>query len=168
MEFGGKSVTVEAKTADGWAAYVEASSRVQVMHRLGFTQSEMIDEGKAEGLSVSEEKLNALDADEMHDLRRAFSLNPNLAEKCAAEHLPDEHAQAVKSRPAPSGHDPQWSGPDSTGSDGYPAPRHASRPMSMMRACRSSLSVSIGSHSARSVVPSTSRVPNEPPVIRAW
>lgn len=64
-EFDGKSVTVAAKTADGWGAYVEASSRVQVMERLGFTQSEKIDEGKAEGFSVpvSEEKLNDLDAD---------------------------------------------------------------------------------------------------------
>src|SRR5699024_10877511 len=30
-EFDGKSVTVAAKTSEGWGAYVEASSRVQVM-----------------------------------------------------------------------------------------------------------------------------------------
>ncbi|HJA60256.1 MULTISPECIES: iron-siderophore ABC transporter substrate-binding protein [unclassified Brevibacterium] len=64
-EFDGKSVTVAAKTSEGWGAYVEASSRVQVMERLGFTQSSKIDESKAEGFSVpvSEENLETLDAD---------------------------------------------------------------------------------------------------------
>jgi iron complex transport system substrate-binding protein len=64
-EFEGKSVTVAAKTSEGWGAYVEASSRVQVMERLGFTQSSKIDESKAEGFSVpvSEENLETLDAD---------------------------------------------------------------------------------------------------------
>ena len=64
-EFDGKSVTVAAKTSEGWGAYVEASSRVQVMERLGFTQSSTIDESKAEGFSVpvSEENLETLDAD---------------------------------------------------------------------------------------------------------
>ena len=64
-EFDGKSVTVAAKTSEGWGAYVEESSRVQVMERLGFTQSSKIDESKAEGFSVpvSEETLETLDAD---------------------------------------------------------------------------------------------------------
>ena len=64
-EFDGKSVTVAAKTSEGWGAYVEASSRVQVMERFGFTQSLKIDESKAEGFSVpvSEENLETLDAD---------------------------------------------------------------------------------------------------------
>ena len=64
-EFDGKSVTVAAKTSEGWGAYVEASSRVQVMERFGFTQSSKIDESKAEGFSVpvSEENLETLDAD---------------------------------------------------------------------------------------------------------
>ena len=64
-EFDGKSVTVAAKTSEGWGAYVEESSRVQVMERLGFTQSSKIDESKAEGFSVpvSEENLETLDAD---------------------------------------------------------------------------------------------------------
>src|SRR5699024_12254943 len=64
-EFDGKSVTVAAKTSEGWGAYVEASSRVQVMERFGFTQSSKIDESEAEGFSVpvSEENLETLDAD---------------------------------------------------------------------------------------------------------
>ncbi|MGO1311606.1 MAG: ABC transporter substrate-binding protein [Brevibacterium sp.] len=64
-EFDGKSVTVAAKTADGWGAYVEESGRVQVMKQLGFKQSETIAAQKAEGFSVpiSEEKLSDLDAD---------------------------------------------------------------------------------------------------------
>ena len=64
-EFDGKSVTVAAKTSEGWGAYVEASSRVQVMERFGFTQSLKIDESKAEGFSVpvSEENLETMDAD---------------------------------------------------------------------------------------------------------
>ncbi|WP_181275426.1 ABC transporter substrate-binding protein [Brevibacterium oceani] len=64
-EFKGKTATVAAKTADGWGAYVEASSRVQVMERLGFKQSPNVDESKAEGFSVpvSEENLKTLDAD---------------------------------------------------------------------------------------------------------
>ena len=64
-EFQDKSVTVAAKTADGWAAYVEESGRVQVMKQLGFKQSETIAGMKAEGFSVpiSEENLDQLDAD---------------------------------------------------------------------------------------------------------
>lgn len=64
-EFDGKSVTVAAKTADGWGAYVEESGRVQVMEQLGFKQSETIAGMKADGFSVpiSEENLDELDAD---------------------------------------------------------------------------------------------------------
>ena len=64
-EFQDKSVTVAAKTADGWAAYVEESGRVQVMKQLGFKQSETIAGTKPEGFSVpiSEENLDQLEAD---------------------------------------------------------------------------------------------------------
>lgn len=64
-EFKDKSVTVAAKTSEGWGAYVEESGRVQVMEQLGFKQSETIAGMKAEGFSVpvSEENLDQLDAD---------------------------------------------------------------------------------------------------------
>jgi iron complex transport system substrate-binding protein len=64
-EFKDKTATVAAKTAEGWGAYVEKSSRVEVMERLGFKQSPKIDESKAEGFSVpvSAENLKTLDAD---------------------------------------------------------------------------------------------------------
>ncbi len=64
-EFQDKSVTVAAKTSEGWGAYVEESGRVQVMEQLGFRQSETIAGMKAEGFSVpiSEENLDQLDAD---------------------------------------------------------------------------------------------------------
>ena len=124
-EFDGKSVTVAAKTSEGWGAYVEASSRVQ---------SSKIDESKAEGFSVpvSEENLETLDADvlltfpiyipdadvtddeayqripavedgrslvftdDMDELRKAFSLNSILSAKYAAENLPEKLAKIVK------------------------------------------------------------------------
>lgn len=64
-EFQGKTVTVAAKTSEGWGAYVKGTERVQFMENLGFTQSPKIDALKAEGFSapVSEEKLGDLDAD---------------------------------------------------------------------------------------------------------
>ncbi len=64
-EFKDKSVTVAAKTSEGWGAYVEESGRVQVMKQLGFKQSETIAGMKADGFSVpiSEENLDQLDAD---------------------------------------------------------------------------------------------------------
>ena len=64
-EFDGKSVTVAAKTSEGWGAYVEGSERVQFMQQLGFEQSEKVVALKPEGFTapVSEEKLGDLDAD---------------------------------------------------------------------------------------------------------
>jgi iron complex transport system substrate-binding protein len=64
-EFKDKSVTVAAKTADGWGAYVEESARVQFMEQLGFKQSKKVAAMKGDGFSVpvSEEKLDDLDAD---------------------------------------------------------------------------------------------------------
>lgn len=64
-EFDGKSVSVAAKTSEGWGAYVEGSERVQFMEQLGFKQSEKVAALKATGFTatVSEEKLDDLDAD---------------------------------------------------------------------------------------------------------
>ncbi|MEW1987966.1 iron-siderophore ABC transporter substrate-binding protein [Brevibacterium casei] len=64
-EYEGKTVTVTAKTSEGWGAYVKGTERVQFMENLGFEQSPKIDALKAEGFSapVSEEKLDELDAD---------------------------------------------------------------------------------------------------------
>ncbi|MGO1264357.1 iron-siderophore ABC transporter substrate-binding protein [Brevibacterium aurantiacum] len=64
-EFDGKSVSVAAKTSEGWGAYVEGSERVQFMEQLGFKQSEKVAALKPEGFTatVSEEKLDDLDAD---------------------------------------------------------------------------------------------------------
>lgn len=64
-EFDGKSVTVAAKTSEGWGAYVEGSERVQFMENLGFKQSEKVAALKPSGFTatVSEEKLDDLDAD---------------------------------------------------------------------------------------------------------
>ncbi|MCM1014191.1 iron-siderophore ABC transporter substrate-binding protein [Brevibacterium sp. XM4083] len=64
-EFAGKSVTVAAKTSEGWGAYIKGTERVQFMENLGFTQSSTIDGLKPEGFTVpvSEEKLDDLDAD---------------------------------------------------------------------------------------------------------
>ncbi|MDN5588214.1 MAG: iron-siderophore ABC transporter substrate-binding protein [Brevibacterium sp.] len=64
-EFDGKSVTVAAKTSEGWGAYVEGSERVQFMENLGFKQSEKVAALKPSGFTatVSEEKLGGLDAD---------------------------------------------------------------------------------------------------------
>src|SRR5699024_8908702 len=52
-ELDGKKVTVAAKKSEVWCAYVEASSRIQVMERLEFTQSSTIDESKDERFTVS-------------------------------------------------------------------------------------------------------------------
>lgn len=64
-EFDGKSVTVAAKTSEGWGAYVEGSERVQFMEQLGFTQSRTVAAMKTDDFTatVSEEKLDDLDAD---------------------------------------------------------------------------------------------------------
>ena len=64
-EFEGKSVTVAAKTSEGWGAYVEGAERVQFMQKLGFKQSEKVAALKPEGFTapVSEERLDDLDAD---------------------------------------------------------------------------------------------------------
>ncbi|HCG55850.1 MULTISPECIES: iron-siderophore ABC transporter substrate-binding protein [Brevibacterium] len=64
-EFDGKSVSVAAKTSEGWGAYVEGSERVQFMEKLGFIQSKNVAALKPEGFTatVSEEKLDDLDAD---------------------------------------------------------------------------------------------------------
>ncbi|TSI18775.1 iron-siderophore ABC transporter substrate-binding protein [Brevibacterium aurantiacum] len=64
-EFDGKSVSVAAKTSEGWGAYVEGSERVQFMENLGFKQSEKVAALKPSGFTatVSEEKLDDLDAD---------------------------------------------------------------------------------------------------------
>lgn len=64
-EFEGRSVTVAAKTSEGWGAYVEESERVQFMEKLGFEQSETIAALQPEGFTapVSEENLDQLDAD---------------------------------------------------------------------------------------------------------
>ncbi|MCI4012580.1 iron-siderophore ABC transporter substrate-binding protein [Brevibacterium sp. ZH18] len=64
-EFDGKSVTVAAKTSEGWGAYVEGTERVQFMENLGFTQSKKIAALKSENFTapVSEENLDDLDAD---------------------------------------------------------------------------------------------------------
>lgn len=64
-EFDGRSVSVAAKTSEGWGAYVEGSERVQFMEKLGFKQSEKVAAMKADNFTatVSEEKLDDLDAD---------------------------------------------------------------------------------------------------------
>ncbi|GAA1848074.1 iron-siderophore ABC transporter substrate-binding protein [Brevibacterium marinum] len=64
-EFDGKSVSVAAKTSEGWGAYVEGSERVQFMEQLGFEQSEKVAALEPSGFTatVSEEKLDELDAD---------------------------------------------------------------------------------------------------------
>lgn len=64
-EFDGKSVSVAAKTSEGWGAYVEGAERVQFMEQLGFKQSEKVAGLEPEGFTatVSEERLDELDAD---------------------------------------------------------------------------------------------------------
>ncbi|MDN6189055.1 MAG: iron-siderophore ABC transporter substrate-binding protein [Brevibacterium sp.] len=64
-EFEGQSVSVAAKTSEGWGAYVEGSERVQFMQQLGFEQSEKVAALQPEGFTapVSQEKLDVLDAD---------------------------------------------------------------------------------------------------------
>ena len=63
--FKGASVVVGARTTTGWGAYVEGSSRIDFVERLGFVNSPAVQAlaGNNFSVPVSEERLDLLDAD---------------------------------------------------------------------------------------------------------
>lgn len=66
-EWAGKTVTVSAKTSEGWGAYIEESSRVQTLEKFGFVQNPAVDALPANSggfsVSISSEELGVMDAD---------------------------------------------------------------------------------------------------------
>ncbi|PYE12092.1 iron complex transport system substrate-binding protein [Williamsia limnetica] len=64
-EFAGKTVTVAARSGNGWGAYAPDTERVAFMRKLGFVANPAIDPADAKGFSipVAEENLQLLDAD---------------------------------------------------------------------------------------------------------
>ena len=64
-EFDGKSVVVGSRTSEGYGAYVDGDTRVDVMTRLGFTNAEAVQDlaDDAFSVSISNEQLPLLDAD---------------------------------------------------------------------------------------------------------
>ncbi|MBA4021945.1 MAG: ABC transporter substrate-binding protein [Gordonia sp.] len=64
-DFEGKTVTVAARSGNGWGAYAPDTERVAFMRKLGFVANPAIDPADAEGFSIpiAEENLQLLDAD---------------------------------------------------------------------------------------------------------
>ncbi|WP_298988654.1 iron-siderophore ABC transporter substrate-binding protein [uncultured Pseudokineococcus sp.] len=64
-QFDGTTVAVGARTSEGYSAYTEGDTRVDLMESLGFEQSERVQELAGDGFSVpvSSEQLELLDAD---------------------------------------------------------------------------------------------------------